>query len=219
MPSTRTTQRFVAVLSASLAAGCNHESPSVPYSEPLSAQTPAARVPDPVERGKLLVGLGGCNDCHTPLKFDEKLGMPVPQLDRMLSGHPEGAPGPGSTLAKGDQAVIGPTFTSFLVDFGIVYSANLTPDAQTGLGSWNEKTFIATMRTGNHLGVPGRPMLPPMPWMNLNQLPDDDLRAIWAYLKSVPAIANRVPPPKVPPPVYEEIGKGYAAALAAMEKH
>jgi hypothetical protein len=170
---------------------------------------------DPVKRGEILVRAGACNDCHTPMKFDEKLGMPVPIEDRMLSGHPEGAPDPASGLAEGDQAAIGPTFTSFRLPFGVAYTANLTPDMETGLGKWSEAQFLVAMRTGQHMGLPGRPILPPMPWMNLKELPDEDLKAIWAYLRSVPAVRNRVPEPKVPRPVYEEIAKSYIAVLGA----
>jgi hypothetical protein len=173
---------------------------------------------DPVKRGEVLVKAGGCNDCHTPMKFDAKLGMPVPQMDRMLSGHPNGAPGPSTSLAGEDQAVIGPTFTSFRLPFGVVYSSNLTPDAQTGLGAWNEKMFIATIRTGRHTGVGTRPVLPPMPWMDLNELSDGDLAAIWAYLRTVPAIVNPVPPADVPPAAYAEVDKGNQALLASLPK-
>ena len=172
---------------------------------------------DPVKRGEVLVKVGGCNDCHTPMKFDEKLGMPVPQMDRMLSGHPAGAAAPASTLAKGDQAIIGPTFTSFRLPFGVAYSANLTPDAQTGLGTWTEAAFIATMRTGKYMGI-GRPVLPPMPWMDLGELTDEDLAAIFAYLRTVPPVRNVVQAPDVPPEAFAEIGKGYAALLAAAPK-
>jgi mono/diheme cytochrome c family protein len=168
-----------------------------------------------VERGLVLVRAGACNDCHTPMAFDEKLGMPVPRMDRMLSGHPEGAPDPASTLVGEDQAAIGPTFTSFKLPFGVVYAANITPDVETGTGAWTDAQFIATMRAGQHLGIRGRPVLPPMPWMSLRELSDDDLRAIWAYLRSVPAVKNRVPQPKVPAPVYAEITKWYDAVLAA----
>ena len=179
--------------------------------------SPSAK-PDPVKRGEVLVKAGGCNDCHTPMKFDEKLGMPVPQMDRMLSGHPKGAPAPSTALVGEDQAVIGPTFTSFRLPFGVVYSSNLTPDAQTGLGAWNEKTFIATMRTGRHMGVGTRPLFPPMPWMDLNELSDEDLAAIWAYLRSVPAIVNQVPAPDVPPAAYADVDKGNQAVLASLPK-
>src|SRR3569832_2717804 len=62
------------------------------------AETQAARV----ARGQMLVSIGGCNDCHTPMKFDAELGMPVPDMTRMLSGHPEGGPDPASTLSGHD---------------------------------------------------------------------------------------------------------------------
>jgi mono/diheme cytochrome c family protein len=171
------------------------------------------RQADPIQRGLTLVQAGSCNDCHTPMAFDAKLGMPVPQMDRMLSGHPAGAPDPATTLAKDDQAVIGPTFTSFGLPFGVAYAANLTPDKDTGLGAWTREMFIAAMRTGRHMGNNGRPILPPMPWPNLAQLSDDDLGAIYAYLRSIPPVANRVPEPKVAQSVYEELGKQYAMML------
>jgi mono/diheme cytochrome c family protein len=194
----------VAIL-ATFATGCDRQDNRSAKDDPK---------PDAVARGKTLVTAAACGDCHTPMKFDEKLGMPVPQMDRMLSGHPEGAPDPASTLAGDDQAAIGPTFTSFLLPFGVVYSANITPDDETGLGRWTEAQFLATMRTGQHLGLRGRPVLPPMPWMSLRELSDDDLRAVWAYLHTVVAVKNRVPQPKVPVPIYAEITKGYDAVLA-----
>ena len=108
-----------------------------------------------------------------------------------------------STLSGHDMAVIGPTFTSFKLPFGIVHPANLTPDRDTGLGGWTEAMFLRAVRTGRHMGGNGRPILPPMPWMNLAQQSDDDLRAVFAYLRSIPAIRNDVPAPQVPDQVDE----------------
>jgi hypothetical protein len=169
---------------------------------------------DLIKRGEQLVRLGGCHDCHTPMKFDPKLGMPVPQMERMLSGHPEGGPEPQSQPGQHDQAVIGPSFTSFRLPFGTVYSANLTPDPETGLGRVSESDFVRVVRTGHRHDSP-RVLLPPMPWQNLAQQPDVELRAIYAYLQSIPPIKNHVPAPQVPPPVIAEIEKGYQAAAAA----
>jgi hypothetical protein len=118
----------------------------------------------------------------------------------------------------GDQGVIGATFTSFRLPFGTVYSANLTPSKQTGLGSWTREQFVSTMRTGHHQGN-GRAVLPPMPWQNLAAASDADLHAIFAYLQSIPAIENKVPAPKVPPAVIESIGKSYQAAAAQAKQH
>jgi hypothetical protein len=177
----------------------------------------AASEADLVKRGEQLVRLGGCHDCHTPMKLDPKLGMPVPQMDRMLSGHPEGGPEPQGAPGREDQAVIGPSFTSFRLPFGTVYSANLTPDAETGLGNVSEADFIRVVRTGHRHDSP-RVLLPPMPWQNLAQQPDSELRAIYAYLRTIPAIKNRVSAPQVPPPVIAEIEKGYQAAAAGARK-
>jgi hypothetical protein len=163
-----------------------------------------------VQRGEYLVRLAGCNDCHTPYRFDEKLGVPVPDMTRMLSGHPEGAPDPAGAWQKPDIGVIGPTFTSFALPFGIVYAPNLTSDPETGIGAWTEELFIETMRTGRRAGK-GEPLLPPMPWMNLAGATDEDLRAIFAFLKATPPVKNAVPASKVPPEARQQIGAAWDA--------
>lgn len=94
------------------------------------------------------------------------------------------------------------TNTAFAGPWGVSYSINLTSDAETGLAKWTEQQFIGAMRTGRHLGV-SRPILPPMPWDALRQMTDQDLNAMFAYLRTVPAIRNRVPdavPAPAPPP-------------------
>ena len=161
------------------------------------------------ERGALLVRVGGCNHCHTPWVFDANLGMPVPDMKRMLSGHPADGPDPEGKPGKRDMALIGPTFTSFAMPFGIVYAPNLTPDKDTGMGSWSEKMFVDAFRTGKHMGGAGRAILPPMPWLDLATLPEADLKAIFAYLMSVPAVKNAVPAHKVPEPVYNAITENF----------
>jgi hypothetical protein len=174
---------------------------------------------DPVARGRLLVGIGGCNDCHTPMKFDPEIGMPVPDMSRMLSGHPEGAPDPASTLAGHDLAAIGPTFTAFRLPFGVVYTANLTPDPATGLGAWTKEMFVRAVRTGRHMGGNGRPILPPMPWPVLAQQSDADLEAIFAYLRTIPAIRNDVPAPKVPDQAMDAVAASYEKMMAKAKAH
>jgi hypothetical protein len=199
------------------AGGCaRRPSASAPADAPATSQAAAA---DAVARGRLLVSVGGCNDCHTPMKFDAELGMPVPDMTRMLSGHPEGAPEVSSTLTGHDLAIIGPTFTSFRLPFGVVHPANLTPDPATGLGAWTEDMFLRAMRTGRHMGGNGRPILPPMPWANLAQQSDADLKAIFAYLRTIPAIRNDVPAPQVPDQAMTAIAAGYDKLLARMKGH
>jgi len=169
---------------------------------------------DLVKRGEYLVTLAGCADCHTPMVFDRELNMPVPDSSRRFAGHPAGAPDPQGTLGQGDQALFGPTSTAVRLSFGVVYASNLTPDQQTGLGGWKEADFIKTMRTGKHLGE-GRQILPPMPWMSFARMPDDDLKAIYAYLRSIPAISNSVPEPKVDPKALDAITKSFAKMAGA----
>jgi hypothetical protein len=79
----------------------------------------------------------------------------------------------------------------------VSFAANLTPDKVTGLGNWTADLFIKTMRTGKHLGV-GRPVLPPMPCNDIAMLTDGDLKAMFAYLKSLKPLVNAVPQP-IPP--------------------
>jgi hypothetical protein len=91
------------------------------------------------------------------------------------------------------------TNTAFAGPWGVSYTANLTPDRLTGIGIWNEEVFIKTIRTGRHWGV-SRPILPPMPWQNVRGLRDDDLRAVFAYLRSIPPVHNQVPDAIIAPP-------------------
>jgi hypothetical protein len=67
-----------------------------------------------------------------------------------------------------------------------------------GLGIWTEEMFINAIRTGRHYGV-SRPIMPPMPWQNYRHFTDDDIKAVFAYLRSIPPIFNEVP--EYQPPV------------------
>jgi hypothetical protein len=96
------------------------------------------------------------------------------------------------------MAAVSHTFTAWSGPWGVSFTANLTPDPETGLGMWTAETFVQAIRTGKHEGV-GRPILPPMPYPMIGQATDADLRAIFAYLQSIPPIRNRVPQPIDPP--------------------
>ncbi len=142
-------------------------------------------------RGKYLVNAIGCTDCHTPLKMGPK--GPEPDMTRFLSGHPERV-GPLKAVApRGPWLWAGAaTNTAFSGPWGISYAANLTPDQNTGLGIWTEDMFVKALRTGRHMGV-SREILPPMPWTALRTLSDDDLRSIYAYLRTLKPVTNHVP--------------------------
>jgi hypothetical protein len=155
---------------------------------------------DMVKRGGYLVTAGGCYDCHTPKKMTAQ--GPVDDSSRTLSGHPANEPLPpidDKALTPGNWILLSPSLTAFVGPWGVSFPANLTPDSATGIGAWSEEVFIKTLRTGKHLGQPnGRPILPPMPWFNLARLEENDLKSIYAYLRSLPPISNRVPAPLSP---------------------
>lgn len=158
-----------------------------------------------VARGRYLATFGGCHDCHTPKIFTAS--GPVRDSSRLLSGHPAEwkLPAvPAGVLGPGQWgALAAPDLTAWVGPWGVSFTANLTPDP-TGLGGWTVDQFIQTMRTGKHLGV-GRPILPPMPWYDIGQLTDNDLRALFAYLRTLKPVQNAVPTPlpptKAQPPV------------------
>jgi mono/diheme cytochrome c family protein len=151
-----------------------------------------------VERGRYLVASIGCADCHSA-KVRGPEG-PEPDMTRFLAGHPETAAlsrppdlppgGPWMAVASAD-------LTAWAGPWGISYATNLTPDENTGIGICTEDTFVNAMKTGRHMGV-ARPILPPMPWMAFRHLTDQDLRAIYAYLRTIPPVHNRVPEPTPP---------------------
>ncbi len=146
-----------------------------------------------IARGGYLVNAMGCSDCHTPMKMGPD--GPAPDLARGLSGHPEAMALPPAPAASGPWVWGGAgTNTAFWGPWGVSYASNLTPHKESGIGTWKADAFVMALRTGKHLGV-GRPILPPMPWRPFGHLDDGDLRAMFAYLQSQPAIANRVPPP------------------------
>lgn len=151
-----------------------------------------------VERGKYLVGFGACHDCHTPHKLGPN-GV-EPDMSRALSGHPADLVMTDAPKLDGKWVWAGAgTNTAFAGPWGVSYARNLTPDQVSGLGIWTEEMFVKTMRTGRHMGV-ARPILPPMPWQALNKLNDQDLKAIFAYLRTIKPVRNEVPDPIIAPP-------------------
>lgn len=154
-----------------------------------------------IDRGKYLATIVGCNDCHTPWKMGAN--GPEPDMSRMLSGHPEAMKLPPPPKPSGPWIATGSaTFTAWAGPWGVTYTANLTPDKNTGLGIWTEDMFLKAMKLGKHMGT-SREIQPPMPWLWYSKMTDDDLKAIFAYLQSIPPIVNHVPdyePPAGPPP-------------------
>ena len=116
------------------------------------------------QRGRYLVHLAGCNDCHTPGHF---LGKP--DTARFLGGSDVGFELPG---------------------LGTFYGPNLTPDKETGLGGWTDKQVAHALKTGER--PDGRVLAPAMPWRDFSNLTDADADAVVAYLRSLPPVHNKV---------------------------
>lgn len=152
-----------------------------------------------IERGKYLVGATGCNHCHSP----KVMGPMGPEVDttKPLSGAPA-----ANTVPSIPEGVLAPDkwgvittmdLTTWAGPWGVSFARNLTPDKETGIGSWTEAMFIKALRTGKDMGE-GRPILPPMPWQDIGKMKTDDLKAMFAYLKSLKAIHNPIHDP-IPP--------------------
>jgi mono/diheme cytochrome c family protein len=122
---------------------------------------------DQIARGKYLVTLGLCTDCHTPGYFFGK-----PDDKRFLGGSEVGFEIP---------------------ELGVFHGPNLTPDKETGLGNWSHEEIVTAFQTG--VRPDGRILAPIMPWKAFAQLSKDDANAIAAYLKSIPPVKNKVPGP------------------------
>ena len=177
------------LLALILLAGCsNKQKPEVAAApEPTSEQL--------VKRGEYLVTIMGCNDCHSPKVVGPQGSQIIPEL--MLSGYPSdrpllkvetGAFKKGWVLLNGD-------LTSAAGPWGVSFAANLTSDP-TGIGSWTEDNFKRALKEGKYKGMPGgRILLPPMPWFNYANISDEDVSAIFAYLKSTNPVRNVVPAP------------------------
>ncbi|MBI5470950.1 MAG: diheme cytochrome c-553 [Ignavibacteriae bacterium] len=169
------------------------------FAQAASAQKTTGANKKLVERGKYLVTIALCNDCHSPKKF----GPNGPEVDesKLLSGAPSHTPlpeSPAGVLGPDKWGVVASNdLTTWFGPWGISFAKNLTPDVETGIGSWTEDMFIRAIRTGKDMGE-GRQILPPMPWQLIGKATDADLKAMFAYLKSLPSIKNAVHEP-IPP--------------------
>ncbi len=181
------------VMTTLFVAACNTSS-----STPAAKEQPAKTAQSEIERGKYLVSTAGCHDCHTPFKLGPNGAEP--DMSRALSGHPQEMQLPPPPAPSGPWIVaIAATNTAYAGPWGVSFTANLTPDKETGTGTWTRQNFIDTIRNGRHLGA-GRPILPPMPYPVYRNFTDEDLGSIYAYLMSLPPRVNKVPAP-LPPPV------------------
>ena len=124
----------------------------------------AERQAEKVALGERIANIAACNDCHTPGTFYGNA-----DAKRRLSGSEVGWEGP----------------------WGVTYPRNLTPDVETGIGTWSEADIVRAIRTGQR--PDGTPLLPPMPWPMYAHMTDEEAFAVAAYLKSLPPVKHRVP--------------------------
>lgn len=149
-----------------------------------------------VQRGSYLVNAIGCDDCHSPKEITAAGFEIIPEL--RLSGYQSAnhSPKADSNVVKEGWLLFGGDLTTAVGPWGQSFAANLTSDA-TGIGNWKEEQFIKAIREGKYKGLDNtRPLLPPMPWFVYKNLTDDDLKSIFAFLKSTNPVKNVVPAPK-----------------------
>ncbi len=171
---------------------CNTKSSTNNVSDSSTSQKMYGGFASQAEWGSHLTIITGCGDCHTPKKMTAQGPVENPSL--ILSGHPSQIPAPSlmpEQLSKGMAATY--DLTAWNGPWGTSYASNLTPDS-TGIGGWSEQQFITCIRKGLFKGLVGsRPIMPPMPVNDFKHMTDDELNAIFAYLKTVKPINNVVP--------------------------
>jgi hypothetical protein len=189
------TTQTIAVIAASLLlmfyacnfAGKNH----IP-------STPASDTTALIKRGEYLVTIGGCDDCHSPKRMGPMGPELIPEL--RLSGFPKNGklPPVDMNTVKSGWALMAPDLTSAVGPWGQSFAANITSDT-TGIGNWKEGNFFTAMQKGKYKGIEtARNLLPPMPWFNYAKMSEEDLRAIFLFLKSTKPVKNIVPAPIAP---------------------
>ncbi|UFH53745.1 c-type cytochrome [Spirosoma sp. KNUC1025] len=189
------TQSFIAfaTLSCTLFLAGFSAPPSTPPTKKINVKQNQALI----KQGEYLVGIMGCNDCHSP----KTMGPNGPQVvpDKVLSGYPAGRPLPAlNPAAQKDWVLFNGDNTAAVGPWGVSFAANLTSDA-TGIGNWSEEQFKMALKQGKSKGLASnRMLLPPMPWTNYRTIKDEDVKAIFAYLKSTKPVANVVPAPMPP---------------------
>ena len=205
MQSKTTTIAFCAFLASAMIISCNQPAADNAASNSGSDTSMATAMKyggfeSQVKWGENLVKIGGCNDCHTPKKMGPN--GPEDDMSLMLSGHPAKMPAVqfDAKEAATKGLVVTGTFTSWVGPWGITYAANITSDS-TGIGMWKEEQFIKALKEKKWLGLENtRPLMPPMSMMSATIMSDDELKAVFAYLKTTPPISNVQPNAELLPP-------------------
>ena len=181
---------FITGILALLVAACNSSSGNA---NTAAVKKDSAAI---VKRGEYLVTIIGCDDCHSPKRMVAHGPEIIPEL--RLSGFPHDGqlpPADTNSVKKG-WTLFAPDLTSAVGMWGASFAGNITSDG-SGIGNWKEENFIRALREGKYKGMAnGRDLLPPMPWTVYRNMNDDDLKSIFAYLKTTRPVHNVVPAPK-----------------------
>lgn len=178
---------IVTALVSFIAIGCNQK-PNTP--------TVTIYSPERLEIGQAVVEGWNCSFCHTP-QIEGPDGKLISDPKRFMSGHPADEEVP----TVPDMIITSPEWMEFLdnldstvwaTDDMLVFSANLTPDNETGIGNWTEVEFVETIREGRHRGIERR-IKYPMPWRELSELSDEELISVYEYLMTLEPVNNKVP--------------------------
>ena len=144
---------------------------------------------DQLQHGKYIASIAGCMDCHTPLKaeYQDPTQYSLEQL-QTISFNAVAALDESKLLAGGRPFDLGPA--------GVLFTRNLTPDNETGLGAWTDDQIKVAIKTG--ISDEGRILFPVMPYHVYSGMADADLDAVIAYLRSVNAVSNQIPESTIP---------------------
>lgn len=147
-----------------------------------------------IMRGEYLTQIIGCDHCHSPKKMTAQ--GPVVDMDKYMMGYPADRPLPefdAADVTPGKWVLMNGDLTATVGPWGVTYASNLTPDP-TGIGNWTFENFKLALTQGKYKGIEtGRTIMPPMPWQSLGKMEESDMKAIFAYLKSLKPIENQVP--------------------------
>jgi hypothetical protein len=194
---------FFVMLIAVIVVACNNAPANEQITDTTKEKSTTAMLggfENQVQWGEHIVKIGGCNDCHTPKKMGPN--GPEDDMSLMLSGHPAKTPPPAFDAKEAAKKglIVTQTFTAWTGPWGTTFAANLTPDS-TGLGAWKEEQFLKAIKEKKWMGLDNtRPLMPPMSMMPVSLMSDDELKAIFAYLKTVPPIHNIQPEAVLLPP-------------------
>ena len=162
-------------------------------------EDPALALEHSRKRGEYLVGLMDCHACHSP-KIMTPEG-PVPDPNRLLGGFDSSMPLAELTPEEAQTArkwvLFSHEMTATVGPWGTSFAGNIS-SSETGLGNWSYEQFKKAITEGKYKGLDNtRPLLPPMPWQTYRNLKEEDIRAIYDYLKSTKPVENVVPGPRL----------------------